>query len=296
MKVLKSISAYHTLRALPSPSHPLISVIDYGASSYPDELYGEQLSLPYYSIGLKRDVGTVRYGQQEYDFDNGVMSFIAPGQLITIQKNQKSERPPSGWLLLIHPDFLWGSALSQAIRSHEFFSYDISEALFLSEREEQMIERIIIAIRDEIDSTIDAHSQSIVHTQIELLLQYAERYYARQFITRQKSNHQILQQLNTLIDQSILDQHELPTVTQLAAGLHLSPGYLSSLLRSLTGLNTQQHIHERLIAIAKEKLSSEPSSISEIAYSLGFEHPQSFTKLFKNKTQLSPSAFRRSLN
>ncbi len=271
-------------------------MIDYGRTKIFPEHIGEVWQFGFYSIGVKRNVGSLRYGQQKYDFDEGLMSFISPGQLLSIEKNQKDNLQPSGWLLLIHPDYIWSTSLASSIHQYDFFNYSINEALFMSAVEETVIEGIFQNIQHEIQSNIDHFSQNIIIAQIELLLQYAERFYQRQFITRKKTNHDILSRIEELLD-SYFDDHSdndggLPTVTDLAQALHLSPNYLSSLLKSITGQNTQQFIHEKLIEKAKEKLSTTDLSIGEIAYSLGFEHGQSLSKLFKSKTNTSPSAFR----
>lgn len=297
---IKNLSEFHKLRGLPSPLHPLVSLVDYGESKILPEHLGEQWVFDYYSIGVKRNVGTIRYGQQEYDFDEGLMSFIAPAQLLSIKPNNKTNSKPSGWLLLIHPDFLWNTTLAKTIKKYEFFDYSINEALFMSEKEESVIEGIFQNIKQEIENNIDNFSQNIIIAQIELLLNYAERYYQRQFITRKKINHHILSQVEKLLssyfnDGSLSDKG-LPTVQFIADNLNVSTTYLSSLLKSLTGQSTQQHIHEKLIEKAKEKLSTTQLSVSEIAYELGFEYPQSFSKLFKSKVNVSPLKFRESFN
>lgn len=206
---------------------------------------------------------------------------------------------PSGWILLFHPDFLWNTALATTIKRYEFFDYSVHEALFLSEKEETTINTIIHNIQQEYHSNIDRFSQTIIISQIETLLNYAERFYQRQFITRKISNHQILGRLEKLLTdyfQSEVVTKGFPAVQDVASMLNVSPNYLSGLLKVLTGQSTQQHIHDKLIEKAKEKLSTTDLTVSEIAYELGFEHPQSFSKLFKTKTKLSPLEFRQSFN
>lgn len=300
IRKIQTISDFHKVRGLSSPLHPLISLVDYGQTTIPSEYLGEHWLMNFFSIGLKRNVGALRYGQQEYDFDEGLMSFISPGQILSIEPNPKPNVKPSGWLLLIHPDFLWNTSLAKTIKQYTFFDYSINEALFMSEKEESIIESILLNIKLEIENNIDNFSQNIIVAQIELLLNYAERFYQRQFITRKKSNHQILELLEVLLIEYFngkdLINKGLPTVQYIAHQLNVSSTYLSGLLKSLTGLNTQQHIHEKLIEKAKEKLSTTQLSVSEIAYELGFEHPQSFSKLFKSKTKMAPLAFRKSFN
>lgn len=298
----KKIGDYHKLANLPAPEHPLISLIDYSQVKYPEDIAEFKWTQDYYTIGLKRNVPyKFFYGQQEYDFDEGVMTFIAPNQVMTFGSNPNiHNHKPSGWLLLIHPDFLWNTPLANQIKNYDYFGYSINEALFLSEKEEQMMVEQLKNIQREYQSNIDKFSQKIVISQLELLLNYAERFYERQFITRKIQNHQILSQLEQVLanyfSDDNLNENGVPTVQQVADQLNLSPNYLSGVLKSLTGQSTQQHIHDKLIEKAKEQLSTSVLSVSEIAYSLGFEHPSSFTKLFKSKTEMSPVEFRKAFN
>jgi len=206
----------------------------------------------------------------------------------------------SGWVIYIHPDFIWNTPLAKTIKQYDFWDYSLNEGLCLSEKEEGIIIALIKNIDQEYHSNIDQFSKSIVISHIEALLNYANRFYNRQFITREKANHEILDRLEVVLtdyfnsDNLILKG--LPTVTYLAQALNISSKYLSSILKVLTGQNAQQHIHVRLIEKAKEKLSTTDLSVSEIAFELGFEHLQSFSKLFKNKTNLSPMEFRNSFN
>jgi AraC-like DNA-binding protein len=294
---IKTISEFHRLRGLPQPEHPLISVVDYALMA---PVEGSAV-FDYYSISIKRGVnGKMFYGQQEYDFDEGVMYFLAPNQVLRVQPDPNLTKERSGWILLIHPDFFWNTSLAKTIKQYEFFDYSVSEALFLSEKEEAILNNIIQNIKQEYHSNIDKFSQQIIISQIETLLNYAERFYHRQFITRKITNHQVLDRLEKLLtdyfnNEDLLSKG-LPTVHYIADSLNVSPGYLSGLLKVLTGQSTQQHIHDKLIEKAKEKLSTTDLSVSEIAYELGFEHPQSFSKLFKTKTQRSPLEFRQSFN
>ncbi|MGG5486504.1 helix-turn-helix domain-containing protein [Gaetbulibacter sp. PBL-D1] len=302
LKHFKKVSDYHKQANIAAPEHPLISLVDYSQVQYPSNIESLKWKQDYYTIGLKRNVPyKFFYGQQEYDFDEGVMTFIAPNQIMSLGENPNIKtNTPSGWLLLVHPDFLWNSSLAKTIKQYEFFGYTVNEALFLSEKEEQMMLNILMQIQGEYQSNIDKFSQKIIIAQIELLLNYAERFYERQFITRNISNHQVLSQLEKVLaeyftkNQTI--ENSIPTVQDVADRLNLSPNYLSSMLKSLTGQSTQQHIHNTIIEKAKEQLATPLLSISEIAYNLGFEHPASFTKLFKNKTDMSPSEFRKTYN
>ena len=300
--IFSTISDFHKMSGLPKPEHPLVSLVDYGLVEYQtdeEELVWVQ---NFYSIGLKRYMpqGKFRYGQQQYDFDEGLLSFISPGQLMQLEIEKQPKVKPTGWLLLIHPDFIWNTTLAKSIKQYEFFGYAVNEALFLSEKEEDIITGILLHIQREYHSNIDKFSQNIIIAQIELLLNYCERFYQRQFITRKKSSHQILERLEKILDDYFssanLTDKGLPKAQYIAGLLNVSPNYLGSLLKTLTGQTTQQHIHHKLIDKAKEKLSTTNLTISEIAYELGFEYPQSFSKLFKTKTKLSPLEFRQSFN
>ncbi len=302
MKHFKTISEFHQFRNLPKPQHPLISVVNVESVTHLHNDEPMTLALDFYSIAIKRmQNAKVKYGQQPFDFNEGIMSFMSPAQVFSIALTNKKEAiKQSGWVIYIHPDFLWNTPLAKTIKGYDFWDYSLHEALFLSGKEEAAINHIIQNINQEYHSSIDKFSRQIIISQIESLLSYADRFYHRQFITREKANHQILDRLETLVSNYFnsddLINKGLPTVQSIAEQLHLSPKYLSSLLRMLTGQNTQQYIHEKLIQKAKEKLSTTSLSVSEIAYGLGFEHLQSFSKLFKTKTKLSPLAFRQSFN
>jgi len=299
---IRTITDFHRLHGLPKPLHPLISLVDYSLVKHTTEKNHISWVQQFYTIGLKRDVcGKFRYGQQEYDFDEGLMSFIAPGQVFRVEMFDYGEAPPpSGWLLQVHPDLFWNTQLAKNIRKYAFFGYQVNESLFLSEKEETIILGIFRNIEREYRENIDKFSQNIIISQIETLLNYADRFYQRQFITRKINNHHLLDRLEAFLSAYLDDEDRLmegpPSVKSVADELNVSPDYLTSMLRMLTGLTTQQHIQNKLIEKAKEQLSTTSLSISEIAYGLGFEHPQSFSKLFKAKTDQSPLAFRQSFN
>jgi len=295
-----TISQFHKMSGLPKPEHPLVSLVDYSLVEYQTDEKEISWVQNFYTIGLKRNIhGKFRYGQQQYDFDEGLLSFVSSGQVVHLTV-EKPKVKPNGFLLLIHPDFIWNTSLAKNIKQYDFFGYAVNEALFLSEKEETVITGILLNIQKEYHSNIDKFSQNIIIAQIELLLNYCERFYQRQFITRKKSSHQILERLEIILDDYFNDgdlvNKGLPTAQHIAGLLNVSPNYLGSLLKTLTGQTTQQNIHEKLIEKAKEKLSTTNLSVSEIAYELGFEHPQSFSKLFKTKTNLSPLEFRQSFN
>jgi AraC family transcriptional activator of pobA len=294
---IKTISELHKLMGLPKPHHPLIELIDLSKQKKDTGIFAVLFDL--YVITLKRGCDKLFYGQQQYDFDEGVMAFLSPGQILR-GENANIPENIDGWMLFIHPDFLWNTSLAKKIKQYDFFGYTINEALFLSDKEETMINGIVENIKNEYQTNIDQFSQDIIISHLETLLNYSERFYQRQFITRKKTNHQILDRLEVLLSDYFnsddLVSKGLPTVQYISDHLNVSPTYLRSLLKTLTGLNTQQHIHEKLIEKAKEKLLTTDLTVSEIAYELGFEHMQSFSKLFKEKTNQSPLAFRAGFN
>ncbi|GEN73494.1 MULTISPECIES: helix-turn-helix domain-containing protein [Chryseobacterium] len=298
MNTISSISAFHRLLSLPEPKHPLVSVINLSESIFLEDEVWKGFVNRFYCVALKREVkGKIRYGQQHYDYDKGVLSFTAPNQVHYL--DLQNMECGSGYLLIFHEDFLLKHPLANTISGFGFFSYAVNEALHLSEDEENNLIEILQKI-DEECQYIDRHTQEIILSQIELLLSYSNRFYERQFITRKNNNHQLLVKferfLNNYFDDEQSAEKGLLTVHQIAESMNLSPNYLSDFLRIHTGQNTQQHIHEKLINKAKEKLSNTDLSVSEIAYILGFEHSQSFSTLFKKKTKMSPLEFRQSFN
>ena len=295
-----SLSEAHHAFGLPKPLHPLISLIDSTRNPIESGKLRHSHVLTFYKVALKGKMsGKLRYGQDYYDFDEGGLLFAAPSQIIG-NYNDTMHEHCSLFTLLIHPDFLLHYPLAKKIRQYGFFSYSANEALHLSEQEKAVILSIFEIMQTELNSRIDEFSQDVMISQIELLLNYANRFYKRQFITRKASGNNLLEKLEIILDdyfgqEKSLDQG-IPTVQFLSDNLNISPSYLSDMLRSLTGQNAQQHIHQKLIEKAKEKLSTTSLTVSEVAYELGFEHPQSFSKLFKTKTSLSPLEFRRSFN
>jgi len=277
----------------------MISVFRHEQTNYESLVELKHFTLNFYCISLKKDYdGKLRYGQRHYDFDEGMMAFISPNQLL--MKLDPGSKPPGGMTLMFHPDFIAGTPLAARIKTYHFFSYELNEALHLSADEEAVIEALFHNIDREYQSGVDRFSQDVMIAQIELLLQYSNRFYARQFITRKVANDEILIRLENLLDQYFNDQellrNGLPTVQYVAAKLNVSADYLSDMLRAITGQTAQQHIHARVIDKAKELLSTTTMQVSEVAYYLGFEYPQSFNKLFKNKTSMSPLEFRSRFN
>jgi AraC family transcriptional activator of pobA len=296
-----SLSDAHKAFGLPKPLHPLISLINATSAQHEITRPTGAHVLNFYKISYRPKLsGKLKYGQDYYDFDEGGLLFAAPNQVVGGGNNDDEVRECSLYTLLIHPDFLWNYPLAKKIKQYGFFSYSANEALHLSDKEKATIISIFNIIEEELNSRIDDFSQDVIISQIELLLNYANRFYKRQFITRKAVSSDLLQKLEEILDKYFNDDRSLsqgiPTVQYLSDNLNISPSYLSDMLRSLTGQNTQQHIHHKLIEKAKEKLSTTSLSVSEVAYELGFEHPQSFSKLFKIKTNLSPLEFRRSFN
>jgi AraC family transcriptional regulator, transcriptional activator of pobA len=298
---IKTINEYHQFMRLPKPEHPLLSVIDFDTVKHLPGQNPISLVFDFYSIAMKRNFKAnvkYNYGQQVYDFDEGIMFFISPGQIFSIEAD--GDYQLKGWMLLVHPDFLWNAPLAKKIKQYEYFSYAANEALHLSEKEEVMVTGIMENIAREYYSNVDKFTQDVIIAQMDLLLTYADRFYNRQFITRKITNHQILDRLENILtdyfNSDDLINKGLPTVQYVAERLNMSPNYLSVMLNLLTGQSTQQHIHDKLIGKAKEKLSGTDLTVSEIAYELGFGHSQSFSKLFKSKTNVSPLSFRHSFN
>ena len=295
---INSVSELHRMLGLPKPLHPLISVVDNTTMAVDAKQLKSTFLFNFYKISFKKTLsGVIGYGQGYYDFDEGGMVFTAPNQLISIIGNDTAYE---GFSLLIHPDFMAGYPLAKNIRSYGFFAYEANEALHLSDKEKTTILGVLDNIQQELNGTIDDFSQDLMISYIEVLLNYSNRFYKRQFITRKAVNHDLLMQmeeaLSTYFDKEESLDKGLLTVDYLAQHLNLSPRYLSDMLRSLTGQSAQQHIHEKMIEKAKEYLSTSHLTVAEIAYQLGFEHPQSFSKIFKRKTNVTPLEFRGSFN
>ncbi|WP_046246930.1 helix-turn-helix domain-containing protein [Hymenobacter terrenus] len=302
-RVLATVTDYTRFFGLPSPTHPLLTLIDLAeATKSAKEQNLPPLTTPvvqqFYSVALKRGLkGPLYYGHQPYDFSEGVLFFLAPGQVFAAAKSLDTSEL-SGWLLVFHPDLLNRYPLGKKIASYGFFAYQVHEALHLSAQEESVLDSLLHGIRTEAEQPIDAFSQDVLISQLEVLLNYANRFYHRQFLTRRTAEHDLLSRFEELLNAYFAEQEDrpLPTVQHFADALHVSPAYLSDMLRTLTGQSTQQHIHHALIEKAKRLLLSTSLSINETAFQLGFEYPQYFTRLFKSKTGLTPAAFRSSAN
>jgi AraC family transcriptional activator of pobA len=295
---LDSIAEIHRMLGLAGPVHPLISLLDSAKDLVNLDRLPKSYISGFYKISFVTDLaGKFKYGQGYYDFEEGSLLFTAPNQLIG---NSQAYKDNKGYSLIIHPDFLQGHALAKKIKNYGFFSYAISESLHLSDQEKATMLAIYNIIGQELNSRIDEFSQEVVIAQIELLLSYAKRFYKRQFITRQVVNSSLLEQieelLNTYFEEEKLASYGMPTVQFLAEQLNFTPNYLSDMLRTLTGLSAQQHIHQKMIEKSKELLSTTSLTVSQVAYQLGFEHPQSFNRMFKTKTNFTPLEFRQAFN
>ncbi|HCN50260.1 MAG TPA: AraC family transcriptional regulator [Chryseobacterium sp.] len=294
---ISSLSEIHDLLQLPKPLHPLVSLVDNTKMAVSRDMLGKSFMLNFYKISYKYSkVGKMGYGRGYYDFNEGGMMFTSPGQILSTDENAEY----SGYTLLVHPDFIRSYPLAKNIKNFDFFSYDTNEALHLSDQEKTIVTGLLDSISNELNTAIDEVSQDVIISYIEVLLNYSNRFYKRQFITRKTVNSDLLTKMDGILEDYFNQQETLtkglPTVEFLASALHLSPHYLSDMLRNLTGQNAQQHIHEKLIEKAKEYLTTTSFSVSEVAYALGFEHPQSFNKLFKKKTEETPLSYRQSFN
>ncbi len=294
---LKTVFQLHEMIGVAKPKHPLFSILRF--EDLPIVKTDQRLKIiaDYYQITLKTECPCkMQYGQNMFDFDEGVVSCFAPNQVSIIDEDFSFAR--SGWLMSIHPDFLRTFSLNHKMKNYGFFDYAIDEALILSEEEQQGIERIFGQIEKEYHRPIDDFSQELIIAFIDVLLSFFKRYYNRQFITRKVKHSDMLIKFEEMLNDSLRNNahNAIPSAKNLAERLHLSPKYLSDFLNQLTGQTTQQLILGKIIEQAKDLLSGTEHSVSEIAYQLGFEYSQSFNKLFKAKTTLTPMEFRQTFN
>ncbi len=274
--------------------HPLVSVIDFSKVG-PYSEHSLRLTSGFYAVMVKKNcLGKFKYGRKYYDFQEGTLICLAPNQLIEIENDKNAD--PAGWGVFFHPELIRGTSLGRSIRRYTFFLYGSEEALHLSETEKNTLIDSIFLIEKELKSGIDRHSRDIVVSAIEWLLNHCARYYDRQFITRGPSNMDTAAKFEALLTEYVhsgaIREEGLPSVKWLADQLFLSPNYLSDLLKKETGMNAQEHIHYRIIEEAKNQLAHSENSVAEVAYALGFEYPQYFSKLFKIKTGMTPLAYR----
>ncbi len=290
---VQTISEVHELWGCGKPRHPLVTVIDLTKYQFGGERSGVSYRLSFYTVFCKKFSGVLRYGRSYYDFSEGSLMFTAPGQATTPISAPSLEE---GWALFFHPDLIHHSTLGQKMGQYSFFNYESNEALHVSEEEKLALFDCVRKIDQECGQNVDKHTQTLIQNNIEMLLNYCSRFYDRQFYTREKVNTDVVQAFERLLKnhfaQDTLINSGLPGVKQFADQLHLSPNYLSDLLQKFTGKTTQEHIHLQLIDKAKALLWGTGKSVSEIAYTLGFENPPHFTRLFKQKTGYSPSEYR----
>ena len=291
----KSIAELLRGMGLGKPAHPLIAVIDSAKLSYGEELIGMRFSSDMYCIALKDEGCGIDYGRNHYDFTEGALIFTAPGQVFTVSKAQALNQS-QGWMLYFHPDLIRNTSLGSTIEGYNFFNYEVHEALYLSELEEETLTQIVKSIESEINQRIDNHSQQVLVSNIELMLNYSVRFYERQMNTRSAQNSDIISRVETLLrdyyqNNKLLEASQ-PTIQYLADKCHLSPSYLSGLLTKETGRSTKDHINDFLVDKAKHLLLSSDDSVSGIAYGLGFNYPHYFGRLFKQKTGKTPQEYR----
>jgi AraC family transcriptional regulator, transcriptional activator of pobA len=297
--IIRSISELHHLFALPKPEHPLVSVINFELLSYQHSDVWKHFANDFYCITIKKGSnGKFKYGQRDYDFNEGMMTFTKPGQVFSVTGT--NDNPVTGYMLVFKADLIRPYPLGKSINNYGFFAYSIAEALHLSDKEDTVISSLLLQMQNELKNNIDYYSQDVIVSHIDLLLSYSNRFYNRQFLTRKAVNNDLLekleQTLNDYFNTETALHKGLPTVQFIASEVNLSPNYLSDLLRNTTGNNAQQYIQNHLIEKAKELLTTTRFSISEIAYQLGFEYPQSFSKLFKKNTNQTPLEYRQSFN
>ena len=289
---IESVAQFNALRGQET-LHPLVTVLDQAKSK---TLYPARFISGLYIVYLKEvKCGELKYGRNNYDYEEGTLVFIAPGQVYGIDEKLKTVQP-KGWALAFHPDLIHGTSLGRHIKEYNFFSYDVNEALHVSERERQVVTECLIKIKYELEHAIDKHSKNLIVSNIELFLNYCIRFYDRQFITRDNVHKDVLTKFEALLDEYFQSDKPkisgLPSVTYCAGQFNLSPNYFGDLVKKETGKSAQDYIQEKLIDVAKEKVFDISKSISEIAYEMGFKYPQHFTRLFKQRVGQSPNEYR----
>lgn len=293
---IASISQLHGIFGFEKPTHPLISIIDVAKWEIPAQFIGVKYTSELYTIGLKDKSCGLQYGRNTYDFDEGVLIFTAPNQVQSVSKAQALDEI-HGWMLFFHPDLIRNTSLGNNIEDYGFFSYDVHEALHLSEAEQKTITDCKTMIQNEIAQRIDNHSQTVIASSLELLLNLSRRYYERQFNTRSAQNSDVVSQFHLLLNNYFktgkFAETGVPPVEYFAGEIHLSGNYLSDLLKKETGYTIKDHVNNFIVEKAKTLLLNEAEPVSGIAYTLGFNYPHYFSRLFKSKTGLTPQEYRK---
>ena len=292
---IRSVSQLHQLNGIETPTHPLISVIDISQTETLEEHIGFRGCLDLYVIGLKDSSCGIQYGRNHYDFDGGVLFFYAPGQVQTVVRAYRKGEI-QGWMIVFHPDLVRNTHLGKTIDKYHFFGYSIHEALHLSESEQDTLTDCMKLVKREIAERVDNHSQIVISSTLELLLNHSQRFYERQFNTRSAQNSDYVSlfenHLKSYYEANQFKNEGIPSVEYFSNKMHLSSSYLSDLLKKETGLNAKEHINAFTIEKAKNRLLNSTDTISEIAYELGFNYPHYFSRLFKSKTGKTPNEFR----
>ncbi|WP_260510973.1 helix-turn-helix domain-containing protein [Paenibacillus cucumis (ex Kampfer et al. 2016)] len=294
---IDSISSLHDLLGYDKPKHPLITCIELDKFN-PNMVYqNTQFINGFYTISLKNGENfDIKYGRRYYDFSEGSMIFVAPEQRLTVDYDP-GDHGSEGWMLCFHPDLIRTSSLGNKMDEYTFFSYAANEALHVSEKEKDIVTKIVHILIEEFSQNIDIYSTDLIVSNLEVLLNYAQRFYGRQFITRKTIHHDVVDRFEQLLKESFtlqqLGENGIPSVKELAKEMGYSTNYLSDLLKKETGKNTQEHIHYQIIHHAKNLLSGTSEPISNIAYKLGFEYPANFSKFLKLQTGMSPNQFRK---
>lgn len=290
-----SITQMHEAMGYDKPKHPLITVLDVSKVQVPKEFIGMRMTSDFYMVSLKDHDCGMLYGRSHYDFEEGVLAFFEPNQVITAtQEVEPSEQ--SGWMLFFHPDLIRKSPLGSKIKDYSFFSYDVNEALHLSDEERSLMYDTVKKIRYEYSQNIDGHTQELIVSHLEVLLNYSKRFYDRQFHTRTNSHKDVVTQFNGILKNYFsseeLAEKGIPSVKYFAEQVHLSPNYLGDLLKKETGRNVKDHVNHAVVDKAKTLLLNSDQSVSEIAYQLGFNYPHYFTRMFKLHTGQTPNDYR----
>ncbi|SKB86298.1 helix-turn-helix domain-containing protein [Dyadobacter psychrophilus] len=289
---LDTVAAYNNLRSVKT-QHPLVTLLDLSKA---EPMPAKTFNFGLYAVYLKElDCGELKYGRSHYDYQEGTLVFIAPGQVMGVQPGVKTFEP-KGWALLFHPDLIKGTSLGRHIQDYSFFSYDVNEALHVSDKERQIILDLFSKIQHELDQSIDKHSRKLISANIELLLDYCTRFYDRQFITRDHSNNSIIERFESVLNGYYSSEkpyeNGLPSVAWCAAELNLSANYFGDVIKKETGKTAQEYIQAKVIDIAKERIFDLEKSVAQVAYDLGFKYPQHFTRLFKQRVGCTPNEYR----